>query len=95
LLHNNQTVDIFLTNRSVPTIDDLELPIALLGAFVAGAVVWFFVSLFQVIAAKSEVASLKRRNRELNRELTELRNMPVRDLDPEAFAAESDDIGES
>ena len=96
LLHNNQTVDIFLTNRSVPTIDDLELPIALLGSFVAGAIVWFFVSLFQVIAAKSEVAGLKRKNREITRELTELRNMPVRDLDPENFAVDSgEDIGES
>jgi len=32
------------------------------------------------------VAGLKRKNRELARELTHLRNMTVRDLDPESIA---------
>jgi uncharacterized integral membrane protein len=83
LLNSGQQVDIFLSNPNVATLPQVELPVALLASFVLGALVWFFASLFQVISAKSEVASLRRKNRELMRELTELRNMPVRDLDPD------------
>lgn len=85
LLNSGQEVNIFLLDPNIPTIPSVELPVALLASFVLGALVWFFVSLFQVLSAKSEVASLKRKVRELTRELTDLRNMPVRDLDPEAL----------
>jgi uncharacterized integral membrane protein len=85
LLNSGQEVNIFLLDPNIPTIPNVELPVALLASFVLGSLVWFFVSLFQVLTAKSEVASLKRKNRELARELTDLRNMPVRDLDPESF----------
>ena len=88
VLNSGQTVNIHLTSQSRPTLSNVELPLALLGSFVLGAFVWFFVSLFQVIAAKSEVAALKRKNRELARELTDLRNMPVRDLDLDSFDVE-------
>jgi uncharacterized integral membrane protein len=87
LLNADQQVNVFLTNPNIPSIPNVELPVALLASFALGALVWFFVSLFQVISAKSEVGSLKRKNRELTRELTDLRNMPVRDLDPESFSA--------
>ena len=60
---------------------------ALLGSFLAGVLVWFIVSLFHVISSKSEVAALRRKNRQLARELTDLRNMPVSDLDPESLPA--------
>lgn len=90
LLNSKQPVNIFLTNPSIPTLPNVDLPVVLLGSFVLGAVAWFFVSLFQVISSKSEVANLKRKNRELNRELTELRNMPVRDLDPDLISAPED-----
>ena len=36
---------------------------------------------------KSEVAALKRKARQLGRELTDLRNMPVKDLDPDTLPA--------
>lgn len=85
LLNSGQQVHIFLTDPHRATLSNVELPVALLASFVLGAFTWFFVSLFQVISAKSEVASLKRKNRELARELTDLRNMPVHDLDPESF----------
>ena len=86
LLNSGQQVNIFLLDPNIPTIPNVELPVALLASFVLGAMVWFFASLFQVLSAKSEVAALKRRNRELTRELTDLRNMPVRDLDPDTIA---------
>ena len=86
LLNAGQQVNIFLLDPNVPTIPNVELPVALLASFVLGAVVWFFASLFQVLSSKSEVAGLKRKNRELARELTHLRNMTVRDLDPESIA---------
>ena len=89
LLNSGQHVNVFLTHPQRPTLSDVELPVALLASFVLGALAWFFVSLFQVISAKSEVVSLKRKNRELTRELTDLRNMPVHDLDPEAFRSEA------
>jgi hypothetical protein len=85
LLNSGQEVNIFLLDPNIPTIPSVELPVALLASFVLGALVWFFVSLFQVLSSKSEVASLKRKVRELTRELTDLRNMPVRDLDPETL----------
>ena len=89
VLNSGQQVNIFLSDPHIATISNVELPVALLASFVLGAVVWFFVSLFQVVSAKSEVASLKRRTRELTRELTDLRNMPVRDLDPESFTIDA------
>lgn len=94
VLNSGQTVDIHLQSPKVPTLDDVQLPVALLASFVLGALVWFFVSLFQVLSAKSEVASLKRKNRELTRELTDLRNMTVRDLDPDILPGEEAADGE-
>ena len=89
VLNAGQKVNIFLTTPKTPTISGVELPVALLVSFGLGALVWFLISIFQVIAAKSEVAGLKRKTRELGRELTDLRNMPVRDLDPELLSAPS------
>jgi uncharacterized integral membrane protein len=83
LLNSGQSVDIHFTSRTLPTLSQIELPVALLGSVVVGMLLGFLMSLFQVIAAKSEVAGLRRRNRELTRELTDLRNMPVKDLDPD------------
>ena len=96
LFNSGQRVDLYLTSAQVPTFTGVQLPVALLGAFLLGLFVWFVVSLFQVLGAKSEVAALKRKNRQLTRELTDLRNMPVKDLDPESLGEgddEADDAG--
>lgn len=82
-LNLEQRVSIFLTSPDAPTFRNVPMTWSLLVAFALGVLVWFFASLFQVLQAKSEVAALKRRNRQLTRELTDLRNMPVHDLDPE------------
>jgi len=78
-------VDIYLLHPDVPTFANVPLTWALLSSFALGVLVWFLASVFQVISAKAEVTSLKRKNRQLTRELTDLRNMPVRDLDPESL----------
>jgi len=62
-------------------------------SFVLGVLVWFLVSLFQVLSAKAEVGTLKRRNRELMREVSDLRNMTVRELDPDLLPREHEDEG--
>ena len=81
----NEPVNLYFTNPNVPTVPNVGLPIVLVGSVVAGMLLGFVISLFQVISSSSEVAGLKRRNRELTRELTDLRNMPVKDLDPETL----------
>ncbi len=85
MLNSKVTVDIFLTNSRTADISQVPLSLALLGAFVIGVLFWFVVSFFQVVTAKSEIGALKKRNRQLTRELTDLRNMPVKDLDPESL----------
>ncbi len=87
LLNAGQHVNIYLTDPNIPTIPNVELPVVLLGSFILGVLVWFIVSFFQVVSAKSEVSALKRKSRQLARELTDLRNMPVKDLDPESLPA--------
>ena len=87
-LNISQEVSIYLTDPNVPTLPSVPLAMALLGAFILGILVWFVISFYQVVSAKSEVASLKRKSRQLGRELTDLRNMPVKDLDPESLVAE-------
>ena len=93
LLNSGQKVNIYLTSPNIPTFPNVELPLALLGSFLLGILIWFLVSLYQVVSAKSEGARLRRKNRELARELTDLRNMPVRDLDPDHLLEENEQSG--
>jgi len=87
-LNLSQRVDIYLKDPSVPTFQQVPLTWALLTAFSIGVLVWFAASIVQVLSAKSEVASLRRKSRQLTRELTDLRNMPVKDLDPESLGGD-------
>jgi len=84
-LNLGERVDIFLGSPDVATFVQVPMTWALLVAFASGVMIWFLVSVVQVIGAKSELASLRRKNRQLTRELTDLRNMTVKDLDPEAL----------
>lgn len=93
-LNLNQRVTIFITNPDVPTFRNVPFTWALLVSFALGVLVWFFASLFQVLSARAEVAALKKKNRQLTRELTDLRNMPVRDLDPETLPASGSTAGD-
>lgn len=84
-LNLQERMDVYLLNPDIPTFTQIRATWALLAAFGAGVLVWFLGSLFQVLAAKSETAGLRRKNRQLARELTDLRNMTVKDIDPKSI----------
>jgi len=81
VLNMNQPVILYLGRPGVPTFSDVPLPLALLGAFVAGVFTWFLLSVWQTFSHHTEMNRLRRRNQELLKELTDLRNMPLEDLD--------------
>jgi uncharacterized integral membrane protein len=60
--------------RSIP------VNIAVFAAFAAGMFLAFLLVLFQVLKARSEVAAVERQKQELERELAELRNLPLEGL---------------
>jgi len=55
----------------------IPLNIAVFAAFAIGMFLAFLLVLFQVLKARSEVAAMARQKEELERELTELRNLPL------------------
>src|SRR5512140_186762 len=81
VLNMSQTVSIYLVRADTPTFPDVRLPLALLGAFVLGVFTWFLVSVWQTFSYYAEMGRLRRRNQELLKELTDLRNMPLEGLD--------------
>ena len=60
--------------RSIP------LNVAVFLAFAAGMFLAFVLVLFQVLKARSDVAAMERQKEELERELAELRNLPLEGL---------------
>jgi uncharacterized integral membrane protein len=60
--------------RSIP------VNVAVFAAFVLGMLVAFLLALFQVLKARSDAAAVEREKRALERELTELRNLPLEGL---------------
>ena len=81
VLNMNQTVTLYLGRPGVPTFSGVPLPLALLGAFVLGVFAWFLLSVWQTFSHQVEMNRLRQRNQELLKELTDLRNMPLEDLD--------------
>lgn len=81
ILNMNQTVTLYLGRPGVPTFSNVPLPLALLGAFVLGVFAWFLLSVWQTFSHHLEMSRLRRRNQELLKELTDLRNMPLEGLD--------------
>ncbi len=73
---------------------DLELAIITLVAVGLGIVVWTVVSFFGSLELRRKIRVLERRNRELQDELTRLRNLSVLD-DHELFAEDADPRKES
>ena len=55
----------------------IPLNIAVFAAFAIGMFLAFLLVLFQVLKARSDVAAMARQKEELERELTELRNLPL------------------
>lgn len=57
--------------RSIP------VNVAVFAAFATGMFLAFVLVLFQVLKARSDVAAMERQKQELERELSELRNLPL------------------
>ncbi len=81
ILNMNQSVTLYLTRPGVPTFYDVPLPLALLGAYLVGVITWFMVSVYGTFSHQMEMGRLKKRNEELLKELSDLRNMPLEGLD--------------
>jgi len=58
----------------------VPLNVAVFAAFAAGMFLAFVLVLFQVLKARSDVAVVERQKEELERELKDLRNMPLEGL---------------
>jgi uncharacterized integral membrane protein len=58
----------------------IPVNVAVFAAFAAGMFLAFLLVLFQVLKARSEVAAVERQKQELERELAELRNLPLEGL---------------
>lgn len=58
----------------------IPLNVAVFAAFAVGMFLAFLLVLFQVLKARSDVAAMARQKEELERELTELRNLPLEGL---------------
>jgi uncharacterized integral membrane protein len=62
-----------------------EVPLVLLlfEAFVLGAVVWFFVSIFHEISLRRTIRQLKRENADLNQEIVGLHSISLQEIEEE------------
>jgi uncharacterized integral membrane protein len=59
---------------------NLNLVVAMFGAFVAGMIAAMLASLLHVIRLRADQARLARESKDLKRELEQLRNLPIEDL---------------
>jgi len=62
---------------------DVPLVLLLFEAFVIGAVVWFFVSVFHEVGLRATIRRLKRENADLNQEIAGLRNISLDGIETE------------
>lgn len=78
------TVNIASTQyNSVPLI------VVLYVAFAIGVIFWFVVSIFQYLRSTSQIADLKRKNRQLLEEIKALRNLPLEEITPQDLNREN------
>ncbi len=65
------------------TFEDVPLVLLLFEAFVIGAVVWFFVSIFHEFTLRRRIHGLRRENRDLQQEIAGLRNISLEEIEAE------------
>jgi uncharacterized integral membrane protein len=86
VLNMGQAVDLYLTRPGLPTFEQVPLALALLGAFLLGIATWFLVSIGQMVGHHLAMSRLRREKEALLKELTDLRNLPLEDLDETRLA---------
>ncbi len=59
---------------------DLNLVVAMFGAFIAGTIAALLASVVHAIRIRADQARLERESKDLKRELEQLRNLPIEDL---------------
>jgi uncharacterized integral membrane protein len=62
---------------------DVQMVVALFVAFVGGMFTWFMVSLVRDLKIRRETGRLRRQMRQMEQELTALRNLPLEDVKAE------------
>ena len=85
LLQNTNPVDVdlvFYQKEAVP------VSVVMLGALGIGMIIGYGVALVMILSGKSEIRSLKNKNRNLSDELNELRNASI---DEDIYDSESGD----
>lgn len=71
------SVDLYFWKPEYPT----QLPLVMLVTLTVGVLIGFFASLSMVFANKSEIRRLRKIQKSNEEELTNLRNMPLKDSD--------------
>jgi uncharacterized integral membrane protein len=64
-------------------IPDIRLIMVIYASFAMGVIFWFFVSIFQYFKVTSQVADLKKKNKQLTEEIKALRNLPIEEVKPQ------------
>ncbi|MEC9474369.1 MAG: LapA family protein [Candidatus Neomarinimicrobiota bacterium] len=85
LLQNTNPVDVdlvFYQKEAIP------VSVVMLGALGVGMIIGYGVALMMILSGKSEIRSLKNKNRNLSDELNELRNASI---DEDIYDSESGD----
>ena len=85
---NQQVTVVFLSD--VWEFQQVQLWMVIYCSFGLGVLFWLVVSVFQVIQLKSEIRRLKKRNRAIQNELDNLRNLPIEDDESGLSIAEED-----
>lgn len=59
---------------------EVPLVVLLFEAFVLGAIVWFFVSIFHEVSLRRSIRKLKRENTDLNQEIAGLHSISLQEI---------------
>lgn len=74
LQNSNQPVTVKL---GMSEFQQVQLWMVIYSSFALGVLFWLVVSVFQVVQLKSEIRRLKKRNKAIQNELDNLRNLPI------------------
>lgn len=87
MLNSSERATVTLGTQNL-TFHEVPLVLLLFEAFVLGAVVWFFVSVFHEVRLRASMRRLRREIADLNQEIAGLRNISLDDIEDQGPAAE-------